>query len=203
MLVEGGSYASSPRAPHRRGPADAVAIMTALPVTKKNDPRRTGPGPSLKEQIEIFLEREGNKRLGRVGAAVYRLTRGRFVEWLMRRKVDVLLLTTRGRRTGRKRTVILQFFPDGDDLVLVAVNSGQPTRHPDWYHNLKATPLARVDVLDRSFPARAEELPAEQAAAFWPRVLQVAPGYARWKRVADLTDRTIPFMRLVALGPAR
>lgn len=177
--------------------------MTAQPVTTQHGPRRTPPAPSLKAEIELFLEREGNKRLGRIGAALYRLTRGRFVEWLMRRKVDVLLLTTRGRRTGRERTVILQFFPDGDDLVLVAVNSGQPTRHPDWYHNLKATPFVRVDVLDRSFPARAEELSVEQAAALWPHVLQVAPGYTRWKRIADLADRTIPFIRLVALGPAR
>jgi deazaflavin-dependent oxidoreductase (nitroreductase family) len=200
MLVVEGSHASSPGRHTVETPPEEVAIMTALPVTKKNGPRRTGPGPSLTEQIEIFLEREGNKRLGRVGAALYRLSRGRFVEWLMRRKVDVLLLTTRGRRTGCERTVILQFFPDGDDLVLVAVNSGQPTRHPDWYYNLRATPLARVDVLDRSFPVRAEELSAEQAAAFWPRVLEVAPGYARWKRVADLAGRTIPFMRLVA-GP--
>ena len=170
------------------------AIMSMLSVARTNGPRRP-----LREQIETFLEREGNRRLGRVGAAVYRLTSGRFVEWLMRRKVNVLLLTTRGRRTGRERTVILQFFPDGDDLVLVAVNSGQPTRHPDWYRNLKATPLARVEVRGRSFSARAEELSAEGAAAFWPRVLEVAPGYARWKRVADLADRTIPVMRLVAL----
>jgi hypothetical protein len=41
---------------------------------------------------------------------------------------------------------------------------------------LKATPLAHVDVLDRSLPAHAEQISAEQAAVFWPRVLQVAPG---------------------------
>ena len=50
---------------------------------------------------------------------------------------------------------------------------------------------------------RADELSAEQAVAYYPRVLEVAPGYARWKRIADLAGRTIPFMRLVALGPAR
>jgi deazaflavin-dependent oxidoreductase (nitroreductase family) len=117
----------------------------------------------------------------------------------MRRKVDVLLLTTRGRRSGRERTVMLQFFRDGQDLVVVAVNSGQPTRSPDWYRNLRASPLARVEVLDRSFQARAEVLPDEQAAVFWPRVLTVAPGYARWIRIAN---RAVPLVRLVPFEPA-
>jgi F420H(2)-dependent quinone reductase len=40
----------------------------------------------------------------------------------------------------------------------------------------------------------AEELTIEQADAFWPRVLDVAPDYARWKRI---TNRTIPLVRLV------
>jgi F420H(2)-dependent quinone reductase len=62
------------------------------------------------------------------------------------------------------------------DMVLVAVNSGQPTRNPDWYYNLKATPIVRVEVLNRC--------------------LQAAPGYANWKRAAN---RTIPMVRLVAL----
>jgi deazaflavin-dependent oxidoreductase (nitroreductase family) len=132
--------------------------------------------------------------------ALYRLTRGRFVNWLMRRTVDVLLLTTRGRRSGRERTVLLQFFRDGEDLVVFAINSGQPTRHPDWHHNLKAHPLARVEVRDRSFQARADELTDEQAAACWPRVLTVAPGYARWSRIAN---RTIPLLRLVPLEATR
>jgi deazaflavin-dependent oxidoreductase (nitroreductase family) len=180
--------------------ADAPSPETALPVTKQNGPRRTERGPSPTEQIQFFLEREGNKRLGRLGAALYRLTRGRFVEWLMRRQVDVLLLTTRGRRSGRDRTVLLQFFPVGEDLVVVAINSGQPTRHPDWYRNLRAHPLARVEVMDRSFRARADELADEQAAAFWPRVLEVAPGYARWSRIAN---RTVPLLRLVPLEPTR
>jgi deazaflavin-dependent oxidoreductase (nitroreductase family) len=81
-------------------------------------------------------------------------------------------------------------------VVLAAVNSAQPTRTPDWYYNLKVTPLVSIDVIGRNFEARAEELSADRAQAFWPRVLEVAPGYADWKRVAN---RTIPLMRFVAL----
>jgi deazaflavin-dependent oxidoreductase (nitroreductase family) len=169
-----------------------------VPAEAMNENARRGgrPRPSLKERIQFFLEREGNKRLGRVGAAIYRLTRGRFVRWLMRRDVAVLLLTTRGRRSGREGTVILQFFQDGESIVVVAINSGPPTHNPDWYQNLAACPLARVEVLDHSFQARAEMLSDEQALAFWPRVLDLAPGYARW---ASIANRTIPLVRLVPL----
>jgi hypothetical protein len=52
--------------------------------------------PRLRQRIQFFLEREGNRRFGPLGAGLYRLTRRRFVEWLMRRKVDVLLPTTGG-----------------------------------------------------------------------------------------------------------
>ena len=38
--------------------------------------------------------------------------------------IDALLLTTHGRRSGKERTVVLQYFPDGDDLVLAAANDG-------------------------------------------------------------------------------
>jgi F420H(2)-dependent quinone reductase len=168
--------------------------VTSMSITTSGPSKWTAE-PTLKHRMQIVIEREGNKRFGRLGAALYRLTRGRFVEWLMRRKVDVLLLTTRGRRSGRERTVILQFFRDGADVVLAAVNFAKPTRNPDWYYNLRANPTARVEILDRSIQVHAEELTIEQADAFWPRVLDVAPDYARWKRI---TNRTIPLVRLVS-----
>jgi deazaflavin-dependent oxidoreductase (nitroreductase family) len=102
--------------------------------------------------------------------------------------------------------VPLQYFPDGQDLVVVAANGGMPS-HPGWYFNLKARPEAEVEIFagvrdsGRRLPGdgektvvRARELPAGEAAAFWPQVLQVAPQYARyWER----TCRVIPLMRLV------
>ena len=92
--------------------------------------------------------------------------------------VDALLLTTHGRKSGKERTVILQFFRDGDDLVLAAANDGGSS-HPSWYHNLKATPVARVEIMGRRLAVRAEEMSADEAAAFWPRLLRRAPSYKR------------------------
>jgi deazaflavin-dependent oxidoreductase (nitroreductase family) len=149
---------------------------------------------SRKERFGLLLEHELDKRLGGLFVGLYRLTRGQITRlW----KVDVLLLTTRGRRSGLERTVMLQFFPYGANMVVVAANSGWPS-HPGWFHNLKAAPMARVEVMGRIIQVRAEELPADEAAAFWPRILLRAPGYARYRKA---TNRTLPLVRLVPHKP--
>jgi deazaflavin-dependent oxidoreductase (nitroreductase family) len=145
---------------------------------------------SLKDEVALYLNHELDKRLGGLGVGLYRLTGGRIARLL---KVNVLILTTRGRKTGKTRTVLLQFFPDGANMVLVAANSGRSS-HPGWFYNLKATPTVRVQVMDRILQVRAEELSADETTAFWPRVLRVAPTYARYQKA---TSRTIPLVRLV------
>ncbi len=152
---------------------------------------------SLKDRVALYLEYEGDKRIGSHFIGLYRLTGGRIIR-LWPHHVNVLILTTRGRRTGKTRTVFLQFFPDGANMVIVAANTGRSS-HPGWFYNLKATPTAQVQVMDRILQVRAEELSAEEAIAFWPRVLRVAPSYARYQQA---TSRTIPFVRLVPVPQA-
>src|SRR5215211_1177023 len=147
---------------------------------------------SRRDRVALFLEYEGNKRLRKLGTVLYRLTGGRFAP----RERDVVLLTTRGRKSGREHTVLLQSFQDGANMVIVAANSGR-SFHPDWFHNLMATPTAQVEIMDRTLRVRAEELSAEEAEAFWPRILRRAPSYARYRKA---TGRTIPLVRLVPLG---
>jgi len=78
-------------------------------------------------------------------------------------------------------------------MIIVAANSGLPSS-PGWYFNVTADPQARVEVGDRTLHVRVEELAADDTAAFWPRLLQVAPDYARYPR---RTSRRIPLIRLV------
>jgi len=103
------------------------------------------------------------------------------------------VLTTRGRRTGLPRTVVVQYFPDGDEMLVVAANSGMPT-HPAWYLNPSADPRATVEVEGRTLPVRAVPMKAGEAAAWWPRVLAAAPDYARYR---ERTGRSIPLLRPV------
>jgi F420H(2)-dependent quinone reductase len=150
----------------------------------------------LKERIKTRIEHEVDTRSVGLAAALIRLTKGRIAR-LWRRQV--LLLTTRGRKSGLERTVPLQYFPDGEDMIVVAANSGLPSP-PGWYFNLTADPFVRVEVGGRTLQARAEELSAEEATVFWPRIFQVAPDYARYPR---RTSRRIPMVRLVPLGPGK
>ncbi len=116
------------------------------------EPAQAGLG--RRERIWLAIHRGLDRWLSPLGVLVYRRTRGGVTRpW----HVDALLLTTRGRRSGRRRTVVLQYFPDGDAMVVAAANDGGTT-HPGWYHNLHATPEAEVEVMGRNVPVRAEEL---------------------------------------------
>jgi F420H(2)-dependent quinone reductase len=167
----------------------------AMKASNMQVPPVTPQRLSRKDSIGLFLEHELDKRLAGMFVGLYRLTQGRITRlW----KVDVLLLTTRGRRSGQQRTVMLQFFRDADQIVVVAANSGRSS-HPGWFYNLTATPAAWIQVMDRTLPVRAEELSADEAAALWPRILRRAPGYARYHKA---TSRIIPLVRLVSSEPA-
>jgi deazaflavin-dependent oxidoreductase (nitroreductase family) len=153
-------------------------------------------GVSRRERVGLAIQRQLDKRLAPLGIWAYRRTKGGITRpW----HVDALLLTTRGRRSGRVRTVILEFFRDGDAMVLAASNDGGAT-HPGWYFNLMARPTARVEVMGRRLTVRATELTAAEAAAFWPRIPARDPSYERYIRA---TDRTIPLVRLVPVDGAR
>jgi deazaflavin-dependent oxidoreductase (nitroreductase family) len=144
----------------------------------------------LKDRLQRWFEYVLDWRLRGVAVGVIRLTRGGIGRlW----HVDLLLLTTRGRKTGKPRTVVLPFFRDGPYLVIVAANAGR-ANDPDWFHNLRADPTARVEIADQAVKVRGEVLPPAAAAAFWPRVLERLPGYARYPR---FTQRSIPMVRLV------
>jgi deazaflavin-dependent oxidoreductase (nitroreductase family) len=136
------------------------------------------PVPGV-ERIKTYIEHEVDASSARLGVWLLRRTKGRLAALWHR---QALVLTTRGRRSGLLRVVPLQFFPDGDYMIVVATNSGLPAP-PGWYFNLTADPRAR-----------AEELSADEAADFWPRVLEAAPDYARYPK---RTSRRIPLIRLI------
>jgi len=160
-------------------------------------PADAGPGRPLsrRERVSLSLGRGLDKRLNPLGVWAYRRTKGRITRpW----KVDALLLTTRGRRSGKERTVVLQFFPDGEAMVIAAANDGGSS-HPGWFFNLVADPVARVEVMGRTLAVRAVELPPDGAADWWQRILRRAPSYEQQTRA---TTRTFPIFRLVPVGDA-
>jgi F420H(2)-dependent quinone reductase len=106
--------------------------------------------------------------------------------------LPVVLLTTRGRQSGKERTVPLMYLDDGG-YVLIGSNGGAP-RDPGWVQNLRAWPEAVLEGLDGRVAVRAEEVadPAEYDR-LWERITAVAPQYGQY---AGRTDRRIPLVRL-------
>ncbi len=113
----------------------------ADPTARSGDGGQAGR-LSHAERIGLFFHRSFDRWLTPFVIWIMRRTKGALADaW----KVDALLLTTRGRRSGRARTVALQFFPDGDAMILTAANDGGAA-HPGWSFNLRDEPVARVEV---------------------------------------------------------
>src|SRR5262245_38446402 len=81
----------------------------------------------------------------------------------------VLLLTTKGRKTGNPTTTPLIYARDGDDYLIVASQGGAP-EHPGWYRNLVKDPEVELQVLDDVFPARARTAGDTERRRLWPVV---------------------------------
>jgi len=152
--------------------------------------RKPVPRASRRERIGVSIQRWLDRYLSPIGVWGLRRTKGGLARpW----KKDVLILTTRGRKSGRVRTVILQFFRDGEAMVITAANDGAHA-HPGWYFNLTADPDVHVEVNGRTIAVHAEEIPTEEARGWWQRILLRDPTYVRYERA---TTRTFPIIRLV------
>lgn len=122
---------------------------------------------------------------------VYRASGGR---WLGRfpSGAPVCLLTTAGRKSGRRRSVPLLYLRDGNDFVVVASQGGAP-QNPGWYFNLQANPKAEVEIGRSRFAVTARQVGEDERAALWPRLVAIYPPYETYQHS---TTRRIPLVRL-------
>jgi deazaflavin-dependent oxidoreductase (nitroreductase family) len=103
-----------------------------------------------------------------------------------------LLLTTRGRRSGKLRRTALIYGRDGDRYLVVASNGGARD-HPFWYLNLSAQPEVQVQVEAERFAARARTADADERPRLWRRMTEIWPEYDRYQK---RTSREIPVVVL-------
>jgi deazaflavin-dependent oxidoreductase (nitroreductase family) len=108
-----------------------------------------------------------------------------------------LELTTTGRKSGQKRSVMLTSpVQEGDNIVIVASRGGDPT-HPAWFLNLRDNP--NVEVSFKGAPKKAMTAvvaDASERARLWPLITKDHKNYAEYQ---TKTDREIP---VVILKPA-
>ncbi|HEY1967042.1 MAG TPA: nitroreductase family deazaflavin-dependent oxidoreductase [Pseudonocardia sp.] len=98
-----------------------------------------------------------------------------------------LLMTVRGRKTGKLRTVPAFYLPDGDRYVIVGSYGGDH-RHPQWYHNLMAAGEAAIEVDGRTYEVSATLASPGERAELWPRLLEVWPPYADYQARQDARE---------------
>lgn len=111
------------------------------------------------------------------------------------RGLDILLLTTTGRRTGDLRRTALIYGKDGDRYVIVASFGGKP-QHPLWYLNLVADPQVTIQVGPDVMSAHAQTAPEAERERLWKMMAVLFPTYDQYQAS---TTREIP---IVVLTPA-
>ena len=84
--------------------------------------------------------------------------------------IDVALVETTGRKTGKKRTIPIACYPHKDSIAVSASNSGS-NKHPAWYLNMMANPSVAVRFGTEQFKAHAEVVPDGERDALWQQIV--------------------------------
>lgn len=109
--------------------------------------------------------------------------------------MNVLVLTTIGRRSGAERTNPVAWFPGPDGSRLIVASAAGAPGNPAWYHNIAAHPgKVRIEVDGRTIAVTAEQLHGAERTAAWQQITAAVPRFARYQ---VKTDRELPIIRLV------
>jgi deazaflavin-dependent oxidoreductase (nitroreductase family) len=109
--------------------------------------------------------------------------------------MPALMLTTTGRRSGRKRQTMLTAPIHDDDRVVIVASWGGDDRHPKWYLNVRDNPDVEVTMKGKRRRMRARIPEGEEREQLWREVTSRFKNYASYQ---TRTDRVIP---LVVLEP--
>ncbi len=123
---------------------------------------------------------------------VYRETGGqRGYHW---RGGVILLLNTKGRKSGETRTMALFHRADGEGRWVIVASKGGHPQHPAWFLNLEANPDdITIEVLDEKIEVRASVAEGAERERLWAKMTEVWPDYDAYQAK---TDREIPVVVL-------
>lgn len=145
-------------------------------MTNQEEEVLDSPRDWVRSHIQEYLESDGEKGY---------LWRG----------YPTLLLTTRGRKTGKLRRTALIYGRDGRNYVLVASRGGAPM-HPQWYLNLVADPQVTLQVRAEKVAGRARAATPNEKPRLWQLMAELYPPYLEYQAK---TSRDIP---VVIVEPA-
>jgi deazaflavin-dependent oxidoreductase (nitroreductase family) len=110
--------------------------------------------------------------------------------------MPLLLLTTRGAKSGQTRVSPLAYTKDDDRFIVIASKGGAPT-NPDWFHNVRANPEVTVEVGTESFPARATVPQGGERQRLFDQMAAQLPNFAEYQKN---TTRQLPVIVLERAG---
>ncbi|MFF8404224.1 nitroreductase family deazaflavin-dependent oxidoreductase [Streptomyces sp. NPDC014846] len=147
-----------------------------MPLEGEYEP---SPAQWVREQVELYESSGG--------------TRG---TTLLDTGLPVILLTTRGAKSGKIRKTPLMRVEHGGAYAVVASQGGAPT-HPVWYFNIKADPHVELQDGPVKQDMRAREVTGQEKAEWWERAVAAYPPYADYQ---EKTSREIPVFVLERTG---
>lgn len=133
------------------------------------------------------LMRTGN----RVGVWVYRTSKGR-IGGKGKGGSPVLVLTVKGRKSGREFSCPVAYFERSGGWVVVGSAGGLPD-DPQWFRNLRATDHAVVQIGDRRHDVTVRILQGQERDDAWAQVLRENPAFGGYP---SKSGRTMPLALL-------
>ncbi|HEX5904372.1 MAG TPA: nitroreductase/quinone reductase family protein [Actinomycetota bacterium] len=109
---------------------------------------------------------------------------------------SLLILHTKGAKTGRPQTVVLNHLPDGERFVVFGTKGGAP-EDPDWVRNVLADPSPTVETGTETIAVRAAEITGPERDELYARQVELRPVFGEYPKK---TSRTIP---VIGLEPVR
>lgn len=106
--------------------------------------------------------------------------------------VSALLLITKGRKTGKLRSLPLVYTLVDGAFVVVGSKGGAPD-HPYWFKNLIADPSAQIQVAEHAYQVRARVAQGAERDRLWAAMVETLPQYEEYQA---RTDRELPVVVL-------
>ncbi len=117
-------------------------------------------------------------------------------DWPAQGGAPLLLLTTKGAKSGLWRRTALIYGEDAGHFLIVASKGGAP-KPPGWYVNLSENAEVHVQVKDRKFRSVARTATPEEKPKLWNEMVSIWPDYANYQ---EKTERDIPVVILDPIG---
>ncbi|GAB4580996.1 MAG: nitroreductase family deazaflavin-dependent oxidoreductase [Anaerolineales bacterium] len=137
-----------------------------------NEPVFDSPVGWVKSHIQDYVARDGKKGH----------------KW---RGLPTLLLTTRGRKSGKLYRTALIYGRDGDNFLLIPSNGGA-RKHPSWYLNLIENPDVELQVGSEKIVGRARLATLEEKPRLWQIMATIFPTYNTYQTKAAKAGRELP-----------